>query len=243
MEEFNFWLKCHKCCFLDSGSQGVCYKIGNKVYKIFLQFVEEEYDDVIVYSKEDILRFSSVNNSTYIFPTDVIMVGDIIVGYVTDYVDAKSLYKTNPLMVDLDRFEKSIEKAMEDIRIISNSGILTFDVAYNILYGKCGFNVIDTLEYTRSDIDSERLYLENLKRYNFEIRLFLIDGYFDKFINNSKILYDMYCDEHVDMIQFLGEFRKRLSEVEGCEISNLMDARNSLVIRRGKYPKYIRELW
>ena len=49
MEELNSWLRRYKNCILDGGIQGVCYKIGNKVYKIFIQFIDKDYDEVITY--------------------------------------------------------------------------------------------------------------------------------------------------------------------------------------------------
>jgi hypothetical protein len=44
------------------------------------------------------------------------------------------------------------------------------------------------------------------------------------------------------MISFLREFRNRLSKNEGSEIRKLGDAKNSIVIKKYKKPKYIREL-
>ena len=242
MNDLKLWLKIYKNCNFDSGSQGKCYKIRNKVFKIFIQFIDEEDDDIIIYNKEEILRFSSIVNNTYIFPNDVIMVGDIVVGYITDYVDAISLYKINPLDLDLDRFQLALNKTTDDIRIISNNGILSFDVAYNIMYGDCGLKVIDTMEYSRSDIDSSELFRLNKERFYYEIRLFLLDGYFDKFIKNNIILYSMCYDSNVDFNLFLEEFRKKLSENEGYEISKLGEAKKSLIRTKKKNCKYIRLL-
>lgn len=243
MEELKRWLKIHKRCNICGGSQGECYKIGNKVYKIFIQFIDEDDDEIITYNKDDILQFSSIVNNTYIFPTDIILVGDVVVGYITDYVDAKSLYKTDPLDVQLDRFEKSLDEVTDDIQIISDNGVLSYDVAYNILYGSFGFKIVDTIEYSRTDIDSGELFRKNRDRFNYEIRLFLIDGYFDKFVKSDSSLYSMCYDPDVNIAMFLKEFRKKLSEIEGYEIAKLRDAKKSLAIRKRKNPKYIRELY
>ena len=242
MDDLKLWLKIHEKYNFDGGSQGKCYRIGNKVFKIFIQFIEDDEDDMIVYDQDEILKFSSVVNNTYIFPNDVIMVGDLVVGYITDYVDAISLYKINLLDVEIDKFQMGLEGATKDIEIISNNGILSYDVTYNILYGSCGFKVIDTMEYSRTDIDNVELFRMNRERFYHEIRLFLIDGYFDKFMKNNPDLYNMCYAPDVDFGMFLIEFRKRLSENEGYEISKLGDAKKSIVIRKRKYPKYIREL-
>lgn len=241
MKDLKLWLKIHKKYNFDGGSQGECYRIGNKVFKIFIQFIEDDYEEMIVYDQDEILKFSSVANNTYIFPSDVIMVGDIVVGYITDYVDAISLYKTDLLDVEMDKFQVALAGTTKDIEIISNNGILSYDVTYNILYGSCGFKVIDTMEYSQTDIDSVELFRMNRERFYHEIRLFLLDGYFDKFMKNNTDLYNMCYDPDVDFGIFLREFRKRLSENEGYEISKLGDAKKSIVRTRNRDRKYIRD--
>lgn len=242
-DELGLWLKRYENYkFTDSTSQGECYKIGNNVYKIFIQFLEEEYCDFIEYDKDSILQFSSIKNKTYIWPIDTIMVGEIVVGYITNYVDAKSLYKINPLLVNLDKFENALENVISDIKVISDNGVLTFDVAYNILYGRYGFKVIDSMEYSRTNMDSLDLYRINKERFNYEIRLFLIDGYFDEFIKDNFLLYNMYYNKNVDVVDFLRKFRRKLSENEGHEILRLGEAKNSMTIHKSRNPKYIRSL-
>lgn len=242
MDELKFWLSLCERAYLSEGSQGRCYKIGNKVYKIFLQYIEEDDDEITPYFKEDILRFSDVVNSTYIFPKDVILVGDVVVGYITDYVDAIPLYKTNPLNVDLDLFEKALIAAIPSIKKISKKGILSFDVMYNILYGINGLSVVDTLEYSKTDIDYESLFNINYDRFCNEIKLFLIYGYFDKIVSSNKKLFEMYNDKGASIVLFLREFKKSLSETEGYEIKFLSEAKRSMVIRTRKIPSYIREI-
>lgn len=241
--EFYLWLTKYEMCILDNGSQGVCYRIGNKVYKIFFQFLDELEEDIIEYNKDEILQFDSIVNDTYIFPSNVILVGDVVVGYITDYVNAKSLDKINPLSINLDLLEKKLESVYSDIKIISDCGVRSFDVVYNILYGRCGFKIIDTMEYTKPDIDVGELYMINKDNFNTGIKLFLTDDYFDEFILCNNSLYNMYCDPDVDMILFLKEFRKGLSEKEGREITKLRDAGKSVSFVKKKIPKYIRDFY
>lgn len=240
--EFYLWLQKHEMCILDSGSQGICYKIGNKVYKIFIQFIDEIQDDMIEYDSNDILKFNDVVNGTYLFPNDVIMIGDTVVGYITNYVNAIALNKINPLCIDLDKFERDLELVYPDIRVISENGVCSYDVVYNILYGTSGFKIIDTMEYSRVPIDSMELYDTNKRNFNIGIGWFLTYGYFDDFLLSEESLNCMLCDYNVDMISFLREFRNRLSEKEGYEIRKLGDAKKSIVIKKYKKPKYIREL-
>lgn len=244
MDEFKKWLAIHSVLYIGSGSQGYCYKIGNKVFKIFSQYVYDDYEDdedFIIYSSWDIMRYSSLSNDTYVFPNDIISVGEVIVGYITNYVDGKALYKINPLNISLDKFAKSLENVPSDIRFISDNGVLSFDVAYNIMYGVNGFNVLDTLEYSMTDINSQELFKKNSANFNYGIKLFLIDGYFDTFISYYQNLYDMYHDPNVDILLFLNELRDKLSNVEGHSVSRLRDAKKSMVRIKRMVENYIRE--
>lgn len=241
MNDLKIWLKIHKKHNFDGGSQGECYRIGDKVYKIFIQFIEDFDEDMILYDKDEILKFSSVVNNTYIFPRDVIMVGDIVVGYTTNYVDAVSLYKINPLEIDIYKFQRYLDATTKDIEIISSHGILSYDVTYNILYGNGGFKVIDTMEYSITNIDSVELFKMNKERFYYEIKLFLVDGYFDKFIKNNSDLYNMFHSLDVDFSLFFKEFINKLSENEGHMITYLGEAKKSIVRTRYRNGKYIRE--
>lgn len=248
MEELHLWLRVHHKDNIGGGSQGECYLIGDKVFKIFLQYIidydfEDSIDCDMEYDKDEILQFSSIKNNTYVWPLDVITVGNKVVGYTVDYVNAKSLFKIDPLRVGLDKFEKNLRKAIDDVKIISNNGVLTYDVTYNTLYGKSGLKVIDTMEYSLSDMDSVKVYRKNLKTFMYEIRMFLVDGYFDKFINDNKFLYEMCYDDGADFVEFLKEFRKKLSENEGFEILKLGDAKKSISFERNRKMLYMRDLY
>ena len=187
------------------------------------------------------LRFSNIKNKTFIWAKDVIIVNNEIVGYISNYVNAKSLYKINPLLINLNKFSNSISKAKKDIEIISNNGIKTFDVMYNILYGKNGFSIIDYDEYCYSNFDSKKLYNINCDNFNLEIMYFLIDNYFDEFISNYKDLKEMYKKSGVDINCFIDLFIKYLKEETGKEIVRLNDAKQCL--NKKKKVKYQRNFY
>lgn len=240
MDDLESFLRCNKQYILDSGTQGVCYKIEDNVYKIFYQYYDDDCDIMLSYSGDDIMQFSSFINNTYVFPSDLIMVGNEVVGYITKYVQGVSLFKVNPLKINLDKFQLFLELAMSDIRKISDNGVVSYDVMYNILYGRDGFKVIDTLEYSYSDIDRVELYNINYTRFIYEVRLFLIDGLFDKFINGNSVLYNLCYDNQASFLEFVKEFRKRLSENEGYLISSLGEANKSMSRVEGKRLRYMR---
>lgn len=229
----NFISKNHLLFYLNSllfigmGSQGECYldKKTNRVCKIFHQYIDDIDDGwKFNFTKENLLKFSNIENNSYIFPLDVISVGDEIVGYICDYVCGNSLFRINPLEVNLDNFSMAISNTLDDVRIISDSGVRSFDVMYNILYGDNGIKIIDCDDYSFSDIDSEYLYKINCNNFNYEIMYFLVDSYFDDFISKFPILKEMYTNSGVDANEFINTFRKYLGEVVGSSVVYLKDA-------------------
>lgn len=231
--------------YLGSGSQGIVYfnKKTNQVFKFFYQFFEK-YDEefYIKYCREDILKFSNIINDTFKWPTDVIMVGSEVVGYISEYVRGRSLSEIDSMNVDLNSLSIHLDRVIPDIKTISNNGVLTFDVMYNILYGNNGLFVIDHDEYTYSDIDSSKLYQKNAKNFNDGIVCFLVDNYFDEFVSSYKDLTELYKGKSIDTCEFLKLFRKYLSEYVGRDVSTLSEASSCLNKKKVKYTNYQRTI-
>ena len=218
--------------FLGQGSQGVCYldKTNNTVIKIFHEFFEE---GITSYKKEDILKFSNVKNKTFIWGTDVIMLNDIVIGYTMPYISARSLWEINPLLLNLDTLTKGIKNTLQDFEILSKNNIVIYDIMYNILYKNGIFKVIDTLDYSYG-VNVK----DNMRGFNLEIMLFLVDNYFNDFVNKSPILKEMYLSNSVSCIEFIEALRYALSSYIGTKITRLNEAKK--LIRRIEKPRYIR---
>ena len=207
------------------GSQGTSYlnKKTGEVYKIFNQFIEDFMDDKIKYTKKELMKFSNIKNKTFLWALDTISVKDEIVGYINSFVNAKPLYKINPLRINLNKFEKCIKNVQEDINILSDNSVLTYDIMYNILYGS-RFFVTDFDEFNYSNLETKKLEQINNRNFNYELYYFLIDGYFDEFINDYDNLKKLYQEKDDDILYFINLFRKYLSEYVGKEIITLNDA-------------------
>ena len=218
--------------FIGQGSQGICYldKTNNTVIKIFHDFLEE---GITSYKKEDIVRFNNIKNKTFIWATDVIMINDIVVGYTMPYISSRNLWKINPLMLNLDTLLKGIKNATLDFNILSENNIVIYDIMYNILYNNGTFKIIDTLEYSYGD-----KVKDNMRGFNLEIMLFLVDNYFDDFVNKNSILKEMYLCDSVSCIEFIEALRYALSSYIGTKITRLNEAKK--LIRRKEKPIYIR---
>lgn len=218
--------------FLDQGSQGICYldKTNNIVIKIFHDFLEE---GTTTYKKEDIIKFSNVKNKTFIWAKDVIMLDNIVIGYTMPYVSSKSLWKINPLLLNLDTLTKGIKNSLQDFETLSKNNIVIYDIMYNILYRNGIFKVIDTLDYSYGVN-----VLDNMRGFNLEIMLFLVDDYFNDFINQNSILKEMYLSKSVSCLEFIDALRYALSCYVGTKITRLNEAKK--LIRRIENPRYIR---
>lgn len=225
--ELKSYLKSLK--YIDQGSQGVCFYCAkdNKVYKVFSAFFEDDEDEDYDanYSDYDILKFSDIDNSTFIWPKDTIKVAGNILGYECDFFRGKNLYKINPFLINLKSFANSVKKAKQDVQLLTYKGIELADTVYNTLYNGKDIAVIDTLEYFYSSRNTGDLHYENMQAFDYGIYYFLIEDYFNTFVENDKILREMYLGDGVDILDFISVFNTKLSEAVGREVVTLGDAR------------------
>ena len=224
-------------CFLDSGGGGETYydpKI-NKVIKIFHYYNEPFLYEP--YTKEKVMKFNGIVTKTFIFPNDVILVDGIVVGYICDYVKGKTLQKINLLSLNLLEFSNRVKESLPDISIVSDNNIVLYDLLYNIMYGKDGLFIIDTDDYIISHKDN--LYKRNISIFNDSIKNFLVDNYFDEFVNANNLLKEMYYDKDCNISYFLDAFYKSLSESIGNEIEFLNEA-FPLINKKIYEPNFIR---
>ena len=225
---------------IGEGSQGICYldKNSNFIYKIYYDYLDGCECN---YDYQNIMQFSDIKNNTYVFPKDVICVNDEIIGYIEPYVNSKDLTSIDLLKVSLDKLIYNINKVRTDIELISERGVLTFDVMYNTLY-KNKFSVIDTDEYVIRDLDPSYLFDLNKERFDYVIYNFLIDNYFDEFVMSYKELYNMYRYKETDVVIFIHLLRKYLSEYLGYKVNKLSDAKECMNKVKTRYPNYIRDI-
>lgn len=218
--------------FLGQGQQGCCYLNNNEVIKIF----HEYYDEEVNYSKEEILKHSNIKNNTFIWPSDIVTLNDKIIGYTMPYINYKNLYRINPLKVNLNSLKQAIIKAYKDIEILTRNNVAIYDIMYNILYRNGTIKVIDTMDYGNNP---SSIY-SNTRGLDLEIIKFLVDNYFDNFVNNNKLLNELYNDKNTSSIIFIEILKNELSNVLQKEVITLNDAKS--LVRKKKYPEYEREL-
>lgn len=214
------------CVFINFGSRGSAYfdKKLKIVIKVFDMALSENDYRYFEYKGLDFLRFSNALNSTYLFPYENVILDGRVIGYLSHVGKGKSLYKLDPLIVNLDSIKSAYSKALIDLRIISKKGILTDDLPYNTLFsiemGK--FYVVDTDDYHLVDSDEKSIYDDNVSQLSYTVKTFLVDGYFDDFIKSDKELSELY--QSGDLLSFLKIYRKKLSEKVGKSITTLSEA-------------------
>ena len=209
--------------FIGEGCQGLCFldKKTNQVYKIYSEYYYDLED--AGYIDSDIMEFGQISNSTFIWPNGVIWVDDIVVGYTHSYVNAKNFYEFNdPFKVNLDNLSYAVYKANEDIKLLTDNGVKIYDLMYNLMYDGKRIKVIDTADFWKG----VPTYLENVEDFNDEIKMFLVDGYFENIVLDNKRLYKTYYDNSISALTFLKLFRKYLEKIKNQEIKYLSDARD-----------------
>lgn len=229
-----------KCKKIDSGAQGIVYRDKSIAIKVFHQYFDKCEDDYI-WKKEDILTFGDFQNGTYIFPLDILSVENEIIGEISKYVSGKDLYKINPLTINIDSFIKAVSNCLIDIKKISEQQIISYDTVYNTLYNGRKIYIIDTDEYTYVDLPTNEILQTNQNNFNMGIMYFLIDSYFDEFIQSNKLLCEMYMCKNIDIIEFLKLYKLKLSEQVGYEITTIKQA-SSCLNKKVRTPKYIRNI-
>ena len=238
-EEFKRYLSSLK--ELGFGSSGVTYydTKRSKVIKVSHDYLNEG----ISYYSEDILAFKDCQNNAYIFADDSIVIDDKIVAYTMTFAPGKPLYMTDPLRIKYDNFMNAVINSMTDVEKISNYGVESFDVIYNMMYSSKKLSIIDQDEYSLSKMKMEDSVLlkYNFYQFNTSVMLFLIDSYFDNFVSDNKVLHEMYNSKDVNIKEFLILFKKSLSEYASKEIVTLNDAKGALD-KRKIVKKYIRNI-
>lgn len=227
---------------LGFGAQGTTYY--DPKFKVVLKILEgafeedEEYQ--VEYSESEVLKFEGIQSDTYIFPLKPIYLGDKVIGYISKKAPGKLLTDIDPLRVDYDTFTRSAIKGFNDTIDISKSGVMTYDMVYNMMY-QCGkISVIDTDDYAKSRLPEELLIRKNKIVYNTGISRFLIDCYFDEILDENMRLRMMYIDRDFDLETFLIEFKAFLEERSQREIKKLGDARE--LLNKGVWtPTYVRK--
>lgn len=134
-----------KLMHISSGSEGSCF-LGTDgfVYKVFDGLDEREINPYTIYTVADIC------SDFIIFPEDIYVVNDKLVGYKTKYI--KNDVFLNPrVLFEAEGKENLIIKAfyemVDEIKRLAHKKIFMYELAGNLMFDGNHFYVIDTCEY------------------------------------------------------------------------------------------------
>ena len=155
---------------IGSGREGIAYltKDNDVVKRIIGDCFLDDCDNKDIYKKDrKIIMAQDYDVNTYLFPKQLLMIDDLIVGYVTDYfpnniIKCRSPYNGDIKDIDADRLLAAYYEMVEDTKKISEDNVLVYDLTCNLLFNNEKLAAIDTLNYYVSDKSTLKENLETL---------------------------------------------------------------------------------
>ena len=191
-----------KCYFYDS----------DNIIKVYFDLVSSSC--IALDDMEETLGFK---NSTYIFPHTVYKNKDNqLLSTVQNYISGTNL-DCLKRKVNIDDFFNSIDKVVEDTKIVADNAIVTSDIAAsNMIYKPGKITVIDSDFFSVQryispnkilKIDMENVIDALLQYFTQNYNVFE-DGYIQDFIKRNDHTYNLYSSlsSHMDDYKLLKEF-------------------------------------
>lgn len=156
-DDIKKYVLCNSSKKIGSGWEGNVYLSNdNNTLKLFKNNYKVSYT-------EDILTTSDISLKSFIFPDELFICANKIYGYETRFFSNDIFNTKKEVIVDLEKLLKARNKALEDIKILTQDNYNLRDVTDNILFdGEC-FAFIDTLSYYKgnADLDKNILLLDD----------------------------------------------------------------------------------
>lgn len=213
--------------YISNGSEGTCYLIDDRVYKLFHEPIEKEF----------INEFADFNLElpSFIFYKSLLVIDDLIFGCTMDYVKGKNIDKMDLLSLPYDTLLNMVKIAENDILILSNNKILAYDICpVNILCDGKQFYFIDTTGYKKVDMDISQIYCENIKRFSMSIyrKLIYENPNINYFVEQQGSFYDDL--NLLKPLQTLECLRKGLSDYCNRDLDSLRETEMALDIKKNR---------
>jgi tRNA A-37 threonylcarbamoyl transferase component Bud32 len=147
--------------YLDEGSEGIIYRVGDDVLKLY-----KDSPLVTRLSVSEIDRLRKIKTQRFIMPKDVILTDDDnVVGYSSTFVE-KSPFSEIFSLKGKD-FKREIKTLMEDIKEISSNGIEIDDLHLsNIVLSHGRIFFIDPGSFIVGNMDERESYQINKFRFS-----------------------------------------------------------------------------
>lgn len=173
--DFDLYMKNNKRKFIESGTEGEVYLTDNDYV---IKYMKDSYDPKYLSESKDIIMSSDLQLDSFIFPDELFVIGDQVVGYKAKHFKGNILKFPNSSVekeedLNLDRLIESRDKMLEDIKVLTDMGYYLFELPRNILFNNKKLCAIDTLDYRKDT--SDELLKKNLKLFDYALALELCD--------------------------------------------------------------------
>lgn len=232
MKDIYFQNEEHLNCFIRNlqliglGSEGNCYRLNKETVFKYLCGPNYEQRD-----KEEILQFKDINIPNYVFVQNIAYLKNEIVGVLMQYINGENLEIHNLYRLRIINLIKMFDDLIEATKKLSDLGISVFDVCpVNVIYSSTRLYLIDTMDYSRVDIDSEILFKENMSTIMRNIHNKIFPSKVIKFISSIPELKDFKQDKELlsNPSYFLKILLEELNGYIECEVETLEEASKKL---------------
>ena len=127
---------------IGEGAEGIVYITKNN------EVIKEIFNAREKYPNDDLLMESDIKLDSFLFPKELYVCRNEIIGYKTDYF--RNIFRDfdgNIKDIDLDAVVKAGYKMMKDVEILSKMDYILYDLPYNVLFDGKVLKAIDTLGY------------------------------------------------------------------------------------------------
>lgn len=250
--DVNFYAECDVETFMDRnlsiigiGSEGVCYKYGDRVIKVLsgpnyctvkesncasLPFACLEIDDDSLPSKEYIMRYSTIKNSTFVFADGIFWFNKKLRGLVMPYISIPKLCSYKISSTRFDCLINACKNCVQDIELISSLGIEIVDYAdVNIYFDGKKFQFGDTMDYIDHE-DNLGISEMNIRGVSKTLISYFTRGSIKKSLKLNRNMLSLYQSKDYvdDPVFYFTELRSHLSNVCDEQIDSFSTAQKIL---------------
>lgn len=161
---------------LGFGGEGEC-RLGNDGYAY------KKYDEGVYKNPNCMVLDDDIKLDSYVFPIDIFVVNNNVVGYKTKYIKDDIFLKDKKwdevLYVNTDNMPKAYLKILKDTILLSKKKVLIDDLAGNLMYDNKDFYAIDTSMYKYVDESYKDLLIENIDSLIYALKSTLLYMHFN----------------------------------------------------------------
>ena len=210
--EHNIVLKVYHDYEIDDKMSHIYSGYEHNLSYLFDGEAEEEIKPRV--TKEDILKFSAIENDTFIWPKDIIEVNGEIAGYYYPYIIGVNLSSITTHDFQFKKLIEAITSSIDDIKRITASKVRITKLENNILYQN-KLNKLKVVGTSNYKFDQEVTLEENLAVFEKELKTVLVTKRAYHINDNAllKILYDIYDNKQKSVKDFIEIMQKELERV------------------------------